>query len=531
MVGAYLRKSPDDKKDSDKIENQRKVILDYASKKGYIIPDDAFYIDAQTSGYVVDESLAFFDRENYNRMMEDIRSGKLNIVLLKDYTRLGRHAGPFLIAVEQITKLGCKLIDCTSGNEIHPSDDRLIFDAYFSERYVRDISGKVRSLFASRQKDGTLVMNNRFGYKKVGKTGLVVEEELRPCIVLIFRLYIEGNGFQKIAQYLNDSTSFPTPSQYFSRVIVERDGNCKYQIADKWQHYHIQNIIENRVYTGCLVTHKKETDGIRGKSILIPESEQYMFPDHHEAIISIYDFNKAQEIRQRRAEENFRGSAQYDYLFRGFCVCPDCGYHVGGKMIKRAHGRVPAYNCSQYIKAGVKGCTNKEIKEGELLAQFKGFLQVVRDQYAGYLASVDIKAKVNNNKKVLADNETKLKKARRELANLVKQKARAMVQEPDDTRQILLEAYMTAEEDYKARIVELTKLVENLRALTGSEIEQQIRTALDDMDAIIASPRPDRRFLEALLDKIVIHSDRTVEFVLKTDISEIFQYIHEDSAS
>ena len=58
----------------------------------------------------------------------------------------------------------------------------------------------------------------------------------------------------------------------------------------------------------------------------------------------------------------------------------------------------------------------------------------------------------------------------------------------------------------------------NLRALTGNDIEQQIRTALDDMDAIIASPRPDRRFLEALIDKIVIHSDRTVEFVLKTKI-------------
>ena len=77
---------------------------------------------------------------------------------------------------------------------------------------------------------------------------------------------------------------------------------------------------------------------------------------------------------------------------------------------------------------------------------------------------------------------------------------------------------MSAEEDYKARIVQLTQLVENLHALTGSEIEQQIRTALDDMDAIVASPRPDRRFLEALIDKIIIHSDRTVEFVLKTDI-------------
>ena len=518
MVGAYLRKSPDDNKESDKIENQRKVILDYADRFGYVIAEDAYYIDAQTSGYTVDESLAFFDRQSYNRMIDDIRSGKLDIVLLKDYTRLGRHAGPFLIAFEQITKCGCKIIDCSNNKEIHPSDDRLIFDAYFSERYVRDISVKVRTLFSARQKDGTLLMNNRFGYKKVGKTGLVVEEELRPCIELIFRLYISGSGFHKIAQYLNDHTSYPTPSQYFARVLTERDGSCNYKVARKWEHYHIQNIIDNRVYTGCLVTHKKETDGIRGKAIFIPENEQYLFPEHHEAIISTDDFNNAQEIRKKRAENNYRGSAKYDFIFRGFCVCPDCGYHVGGKMIKRAEGRVPAYNCSQYIKGGVKDCTNKEIRESELLAQLKGFLKVVRDQYADYLASVDIKAKVNNNKKVLADSESKLKVVRRELTALVKQKAQAMIHEPDETRQILLEAYMSAEEDYKARIVQLTQLVENLHALTGSEIEQQIRTALDDMDAIVASPRPDRRFLEALIDKIIIHSDRTVEFVLKTDI-------------
>jgi site-specific DNA recombinase len=229
MIAAYIRKSPDDKKESDKIENQRKVILGYAKSNGLTISEDAFYIDDQTSGYVVDESLAFFDRKNWNRMMEDIRNKKLQMVLLKDYTRLGRRAGPFLIAVEQITKHGCKLIDCTSNSEIRPSDDRIIFDAYFSERYVRDISGKVRSLFASKQKEGSLVMNNKFGYEKNKKTGLIVNEEIRPCIELIFKLYIGGLGFEKIAQYLNDSTEYPTPSQHYENTKHEKGESCKYK--------------------------------------------------------------------------------------------------------------------------------------------------------------------------------------------------------------------------------------------------------------------------------------------------------------
>lgn len=511
MVGAYLRKSPDDKKESDKIENQRKVILDYAERNGLTI--GAFYVDAQTSGYTVDDSLAFFDRENYNRMMDDIRGGKLTTVLLKDYTRLGRHAGPFLIAVEQITKYGCKLIDCTGHNEIHPSDDRLIFDAYFSERYVRDISGKVRSLFASKQKDGTLITNNKFGYKKAGKAALIVEEELRACIKLIFRLYIGGLGFEKIARYLNDHTRYPTPSQYFSRVKCERDGVCQYRIASRWQHYHIQNIIGNRVYTGCLVTHKTQTAGIRGKAVLIPESEQYLFPQHHEAIVSADDFDKAQQIRQKRAAQNDRNSAHHDYIFRGLCVCPDCGCHISGLLIKRAKGRFPAYNCSRYIKSGVKGCTNKEIREDVLLAQLKGFLQAVRDRYVDCLASVSLKPK--DSKKAFADTETKLKKARRELANLVMQQARAITQEPEQTKPILLEAYQTAEEDCKARIAELTAAAESAQPAK----ETEPRTALFCLDALIASPHPDRRFLEALLEKVVIHADRTVEFVLKVDIT------------
>ncbi len=521
MVGAYLRKSNEDK-ESDSIENQRKIVTDYAFANGLSV--DEFYIDPKTSGFIVDESLAFFDREHYNRMITDLKNGKLEMVLIKDHTRLGRHAGPLLVAIELFHNFGCRLIDCTHRREIQPGDIRNHLDAMFGEHYVKDISDKVRSSLGTKQKDGTLVMNNTYGYMKKNKNRLFVDEEIRPCIELIFNKYLSGMGYQKVARYLNEHTHFPTPSQYHYHKKTENGRTYNQSINDTWQEYHIRSILSNETYTGTLVTHKTQSQGVHGKTVKTSTKDRYYFPDHHEAIIPREMFATVQQIRHKRSNHDYRGSSGHEYIFSGFCVCPDCGGNISGRTISRKAGRIPTYNCGNYTRAGRSGCTNKEMREEELLAQFTSFLISIRNGYAGFLSSVHIEARPNRDGEMLKDLNQKHERAKRELATLIMQKIKAISAEPDVSRSVIEDGYADAERGLKHRIMKLASAIDAIEKTASTSIEEHPESALDHMDSIISSPRPDRRLLEALLDKIIIHTGRVAEFVLKVDIMEAINH-------
>ena len=156
----------------------------------------------------------------------------------------------------------------------------------------------------SKQKSGRLIMGNHYGYVKDTEdvTKLYVDEEIRPVIELIYKLYIEdGLGRKKICDILNSKYDYPTPSVYYQQKHLERGRIYKHPVQKLWSTYMISNILNNDVYTGTLRTHKKKTISIRGRAIKLPEEEHFVFENHHEAIISKETFELAQEIRKRKA--------------------------------------------------------------------------------------------------------------------------------------------------------------------------------------------------------------------------------------
>lgn len=269
-----------------------------------------------------------------------------------------------------------------------------------------------------------------------------------------------------------------------------------------------------------LVTHKTQSQGVHGKAIKTKTDDRYYFPDHHEAIIPRELFDTVQLIRQKRCNNNYRGSSDHDYIFSGFCVCPDCGGNISGRTVSRKSGRIPTYNCGKYTRVGKSGCTNKEIKEEELLSQFTSFLINIRNSYADFLSSVNITARINRDREVLQDLKLKHEKARKELSTLIMQKIQAISAEPEVTKSIIAEGYANAERDLKHRIMKLNSTIDAIDKTTNNDIKERVQSALDHIDIIISSSRPDRRLLEAFLDSIIIHTGRVVEFVLKVDIME-----------
>ena len=256
IVAGYCRLSRDeDNENFISIEEQKRIIQDYAKSRNWILTDDDFYIDDNVSGYT-------FNRPAFSKMMEKVKGGEIDVVIVKDLSRIGRHNGRVLVLIDEFKNMQKNLIAVSemggTYDVLNDRDDLIGITTWFNERYVKECSKKTRDHMYSKQKSGRLIMGNYYGYEKVFKDDipmLYVIDEIRPAIELVFKLYLEeGYGFQKISEILNTKYNFPTPSEYYKMKHSERGRIYKHKVQDAWTKDMVSNILKNEVYTGTLVT-------------------------------------------------------------------------------------------------------------------------------------------------------------------------------------------------------------------------------------------------------------------------------------
>lgn len=217
----YCRLSRDeDKENYASIEEQKRIIQDYVTSRNWTISD--FYIDDNVSGYT-------FNRPAFSKMIEKVKGGKIDVVIAKDLSRIGRHNGRVLVLIDEFKNIQKNLILVSemggTYDVLNDRDDTIGITTWFNERYVKDCSRKTRDHMYSKQKTGRLIMGNYYGYIKDPEdtTKLYVEEELRPVIELIYKLYTEeGIGRKKICDILNSKYNYPTPSAYYQMKHLKR---------------------------------------------------------------------------------------------------------------------------------------------------------------------------------------------------------------------------------------------------------------------------------------------------------------------
>ncbi len=305
-VVGYCRLSRDeDKENYSSIEEQKRIIKEYGSTRNWIIEDKDFYIDDNVSGYT-------FNRPEFSKMIQKVKGGKIDVVIAKDLSRIGRNNGKVLVLIDEFKNMQKNMILVSEMGGTYDvqndRDDTIGITTWFNERYVKDCSRKTRDHMYSKQKTARLIMGNYYGYEKIFKDDipqLYVIEELKPVIELIFKLYVEdGMGFQQISKVLNEKYNYPTPSEYYRLKHLERGRIYKHKVQEKWTKDMISNILKNEVYTGTLITHKKRTVNIRGRVVKLPKEEHFVFENHHEAIISKEIVDLAQQIRTKRSKQN-----------------------------------------------------------------------------------------------------------------------------------------------------------------------------------------------------------------------------------
>jgi len=321
LAGLYYRLSRDDGGDaeSNSIQTQRMMLRRYAAEHGISV--FAEYIDDGVSGVT-------FEREGFKRMIADIEDGKLNTVICKDLSRLGRNNAMVAYYTEIVfPDNDVRFIAVNDGIDSAKGENEIMgFKSIINEYYARDISKKIKSSKHARALAGEFTAYLApLGYRKSpeDKHKLIVDEEGAEIVRYIFRMAVkEGLGTWQIASRLN-AERIPTPGEHFNGTGKDYFENYTPQYAPCWQAATVRSIIINRVYLGEVVNGKSTTKSFKNKKrVTIPAEQHIIVPNMHPALVTPEEFELAQKIIKTKYRRN---NGNQENFFVGILHCADCG--------------------------------------------------------------------------------------------------------------------------------------------------------------------------------------------------------------
>ncbi len=391
-VGIYLRLSKEDgdKEESNSIESQRRILQDFLHQD----------LDMELCKEYIDDG---YSGTNFNRpgiitMIEDVKSGKINCVLVKDLSRFGRN---YLETGKYIQKLFPKLgvrfialndnVDTAKFNQ--EFDMMLPIRNIFNESYSQDISRKVQSSFRSMQRAGAFCgAHTSYGYQKSKKDKhkLVIDPYPSTIVKEIYERYLDGEGQRSIAKSLNDR-GILCPTEYKRQNGENYRNSKKLDSTSYWTYSTVHRVLKNEMYKGCMVQNKAKRQ-MRGKAKILPKEEWIVVERTHEPIIDTEQWEQAQELLKKRTR-NLEFDSNLS-MFAGFLKCGDCGRGMVKHTYKNSKGeKYQYYSCGTYSRAGASFCTSHRICQNVIE-------QIVLDDFNTIVSSVsDLKELVESQKK------------------------------------------------------------------------------------------------------------------------------------
>ena len=369
----YERLSRDDELqgESNSISNQKQMLEDFARRNG--LPNPTHFTDDGISG-------TRFDRPGFLAMMEEVEAGRVEAIVIKDMSRLGRDYLKVGQVMEVLRQRGVRLIAINDGvDSLKGDDDFTPFRNIMNEFYARDTSRKIRSVFKSKGMSGKhLTGTVIYGYLWDEKREhWLVDEEAAEVVRRIFSLTLEGYGPYQIACKLSaDRIEIPVVHLARFNEGVNRSKPVKDPYG--WGSSTIVNILKKREYLGHTINFKTRKHFKDKKSHYVSEDEWTIFENTHEAIIDQQTFDLVQKIRSNvRRYPNGWGEAA---PLTGLLYCADCG----GKMyVHRTNNgkRISQYTCSNYTKipCGTLCPTQHRINESAVLTLVSDTLRAIAE--------------------------------------------------------------------------------------------------------------------------------------------------------
>ena len=455
ITALYARLSQEDALDgeSNSIANQKKILLKYATDNHFSNP--TFFIDDGVSGVT-------FDRPGWNEMIRLAEAGKIQTVIVKDMSRMGRDYLKVGYYTESFfAERDIRYIAINDGVDSDKGDnDFTPFRNLFNDFYARDTSKKIRAVMRAKGNAGEhLCTNPPYGYMKdpADKKKWIVDEEAAEIVKRIFDLCIAGKGPMQIAKLLTAEHILTVKAHYARRA--------RKTLPEKpyhWDPKSVAGILERPEYTGCTVNFKTYSKSHKLKKRLhnVPENQR-IFPNTQPAIIDEQVFVRVQELRENKRRP--AKQAERQGLFSGLLYCADCGSKLHFATGKNMTPQQDCYRCSRY-KSNTGDCTMHFIRE-ETLKLF--VLQRIFDVTALFFDDA-MAFEEAAKKQHFQEAEKEAQKRKREIAQAEKRIAELdrifkRIYEDDISGAISHERFLKLSADYEAEQKELTEQVKAWR--------------------------------------------------------------------
>ncbi|MBO5095271.1 MAG: recombinase family protein [Bacilli bacterium] len=370
LVGIYTRRSFDDNEDkeSNTITNQKEMINNFISKENNMTIVD-YYVDDGYTGTT-------FDRPGFQEMMKDISDGRINTIIVKDLSRLGRNSlevGKYIEEIFPIYNIRIIAINDNVDSFKRPesiNDLMVPIKNLINESYARDISKKVSSAYYTMASNGKYVAGTSpYGYTfdENDKHHLVIDPDEVGIVKLIFNMALKGDGRVKITKYLNDHN-------ILCRKEIQRRKKYKLSldpleetIKYKWSTSTIGRMLTSEIYIGNLTQLKTKRESFKNHKVINVAKEDWVrFEKTHEPIITKSDFDKIQGLIKVNAKRLSNTGERTYSIYNGVLKCADCGRAMYKQEDKRGNRQLSNYFCNTYLYISKTSCSSHKIKTEDL---------------------------------------------------------------------------------------------------------------------------------------------------------------------
>lgn len=501
----YIRLSVEDNKNrGNSVDTQRQIIENFIA-----ITPELEACDTYTDNGLTGRN---FDRPEFNRMLEDIEKGKIQCVIVKDLSRLGRNSISTGYYVEKHFPLhGVRFIAVTdnfdTATDLNGANSILLpLKNMINEAYSMDIAKKIKAQQQQAMKEGQYVGGRPpYGYHKAPDDchKLIIDSETAPVVKRIFELTAQGIGLAPICRTLNEANIL-TPSQYAqSKGIINNDrlvGN------GAWQTRTLMKILSSEVYMGDMVQGKSKS--VNRKQMPNSEAKWITVKDTHEPIISRELFAAVQAIRDGKSVK--REGAWEENVFKGKIFCGYCGKNLHRQTAKRVKGDIYVFHCISNTRIS-KGYCDGHIyfKEEDLKQAVVNIVRIQADILVGKYMILQSKQKDMNDKikamdAQLAQISTEVSKYQKYLKSLYENLVSGIIDLAE--YKDLKAGFETKIETGRQKHFELTTHKENLLKQAS-----EFSNVTKEVTAISSVTKLNRELIERLVEKIVVNDDNAIE--------------------
>ena len=525
-AGIYIRLSQEDKNkkyesDSESIINQKEILKDYCLKNRFNLIDE--YVDDGYSG-------TNFDRPGFIRLIEDIKNKKINLVVVKDLSRLGRDhvmTGYYIETYFPENKIRfISIVENYDSMKNQASNDSSTFIIACNDYYSKQNSLKIRNVLDSKRRDGKFIGSKPcYGYMRdpKDKGHLIIDPNTAQYVKLIFELRSNDIGISEIATRLTKLRA-PTPSSYKNKIISTI---TKEEYV--WSIHSVKKILENRMYTGDMVQHTQTKISYKSnKKIKLDQSLWVIVENTHEPLVDKEIFriiNKKRDNHNRKVEVKTKRPIR---LLEGLIYCKECGNRLG--VIYRKNHNYWTINCNRYARDPIREkCKTHFFPydnfEEEVLEQLKILLSNLFKE----LNVKELNAEIINGTNLGTKSFDEIKKSIEKDILKLSSNIQTAYQDRIDGN-ISLESYKMIVSPYeqKKRILK-DKLEEiELEILKRKNGANKIPNYTKKIKELLNIEKPNRDLLFTIIDRIEADEDRNITIKFKYKILEDYTFKYVD---